>query len=476
MTHLPGEPSLEPVREECRPAAARPAPTRRSTLACHGATVLDANRNVPSVDVVVYCADIGSVPNRRFGWARTEGGRCTVEPHHGGTEIAELVDAVAGDLAAGRPVALGFECPLFVPVTKDADRLGKARGGDGNRAWSAGAGAGALATGIVEVAWILSEVRKRTDGVAVHLDWPEFRRARSGLFLWEAFVTDRAKASTHVDDATVAVTAFRESLPDPRAANAVEAERPLSLLGAALLWSNWSDDIALLHAPCLVIKAAARTASPVGEASGPTQAPRAHRDPREVERKRSLLDEPHIAPLTDFVRRLRAARGGDSVPWFDPTEGGASARILLLFENPGRRADAAQGSGFISADNDDKSAENMWGFFRQAGIDRREVVAWNIVPWYLGDESRIGDVRASDIEEARPALLELLALLANLRVVVLFGRKAQTGWLRARPSVDVPVLEAPHPSGRWLNGHPEDRAKIVGALAEARRLSGLNHL
>lgn len=117
-----------------------------------------------------------------------------------------------------------------------------------------------------------------------------------------------------------------------------------------------------------------------------------------------------------------------------------------MFENPGRRADAAQGSGFISADNDDKSAENMWGFFREAGIDRRrDIVAWNIVPWYLGDDRKIGDVRSSDIEEARTALLELLSLLRQLRVVVLFGRKAQAGWRRARPPVDVPVLEAPHP-------------------------------
>lgn len=138
----------------------------------------------------------------------------------------------------------------------------------------------------------------------------------------------------------------------------------------------------------------------------PAQAPRAHRDPREVEHKRQLLDAPHVAPLTEFVRRLRAAHGG-TVPWFDPTEAVAQARILLLFENPGRRADAAQGSGFTSADNDDKSAENMWGFFREAGIDRRrDIVAWNIVPWYLGDDRKIGEVRASDIEEARPALLE----------------------------------------------------------------------
>jgi uracil-DNA glycosylase len=138
---------------------------------------------------------------------------------------------------------------------------------------------------------------------------------------------------------------------------------------------------------------------------------------------------------------------------------------------PGR-ADAAQGSGFISADNDDKSAENMWCFFREAGIDRRhEIVAWNIVPWYLGDDRKIGGVRANDIDEARPALHELLQLLPQLRVVVLFGRNAQAGWRRAQPPIHVHVLEAPHPSGRWLNGHPEDRAVIVAQLREARRLT-----
>ena len=435
----------------------------------------------------IYCADIGSVPNRRFGWARSAPDETAIERHRGGVEIVDLVEAVVADIAAGCPVALGFECPLFVPVPEQALRLGTARPGEGNRSWSAGAGAGAMATGIVEVAWILSELRHRCSGATPYLDWNEFTDATGGLFLWEAFVTAGAKAATHVDDATVAVAAFRDALPDVSAANAVTAKRPLSLLGAALLWSGWSDDTELLHAPCVVIKAAppaAATAAAEAEgiagsgrtsasvaAAEPTASPRANRDPREVERKRQLLGAPHVARLTDFVRRLQAERAA-AVPWFDPTEAGAEARILLLFENPGRRADATQGSGFISADNDDKSAENMWGFFREAGIDRRrDIVAWNIVPWYLGDDRKIGEVQAGDIEEARPALLELLDLLPDLPVVVLFGRKAQAGWRRAQPPLALPVLEAPHPSGRWLNGHPEDRAVIVARLREARELA-----
>ena len=208
------------------------------------------------MNAIIYCADIGSVPNGRFGWARSEPGEEPIERHRGGSEIVDLVDAVADDLAARQAVALGFECPLFVPVPEHALRLGAARPGDGNRAWSAGAGAGALTTGLVQVAWILRELHRHCPDSEPYLDWNDFTRAGGGLFLWEAFVTDRAKAATHVDDATVAVAAFRDALPDPTAANAVTADRPLSLLGAALLWSGWADDVALLHAPCLVIKAA----------------------------------------------------------------------------------------------------------------------------------------------------------------------------------------------------------------------------
>jgi hypothetical protein len=217
---------------------------------------------------VIYCADIGSIPNRRFGWARSAAYDSKIERHPGATEIIELLDGLAEDLAAGQGVALGFECPLFVPVPEQPLRLGMARPGEGNRSWSAGAGAGAMATGIVEVAWILSELRRRCPASDAYLDWAEFAAAGCGLFLWEAFVTDRAKATTHVDDATVAVTAFRDFLPDPRVMNAVSAERPLSLLGATLLWSGWSSDADLLRTPCLVIKAA----SPPGAGAGPAAA------------------------------------------------------------------------------------------------------------------------------------------------------------------------------------------------------------
>jgi len=433
-----------------------------------------ASRIVPSLKPLIYCADIGSIPRGRFGWARADPDEAGVETHRGGTEIIELVEAVAEDLAGGRPVALGFESPLFVPVPAEPLRLGMARLGESNRSWSAGAGAGALATGIVEVAWVLDELQRRHPATVIYVDWAEFVEAGHGLFLWEAFVTAQAKAATHVDDAAVAVAAFRGALPDPRKVNAVIADRPLSLLGAASLWSGASNDLDLLRAPCLVIKAKAPAdAAADGRPSDPALEPRAHRGRHEVERKLGLIDEPHLAPLTDFVRRLRTERGPDSVPWFDPTEAGTEAPILLLFENPGRKAHGGQGSGFISADNDDPTANNTCHIFKEAGIDRRrDIVTWNIVPWYLGNERKKGE-KPNDLQAARPALAELIRLLPRLRVVILLGRKAQEGWDRAAPESPVAVLHAPHTGDQSLNREPGRRAQIVEVLKEARRIAGL---
>lgn len=152
-----------------------------------------------------------------------------------------------------------------MPVPEDSLRLGMARTGEGNRSWSAGAGTGALATGLVQMAWILEQLHERAPAAEVFLNWESFWRAPRGLFLWEAFVTDRAKTETHVDDAAVAVTCFVSSMPDPPTRNAIEETLVLSLLGAAVLWSGWSNDLGLLRTPCLVLRAPVPEAIEVAE-------------------------------------------------------------------------------------------------------------------------------------------------------------------------------------------------------------------
>jgi hypothetical protein len=201
------------------------------------------------LNVAVICADIGSVVQGHFGWCGDAGSE--------GNAPSSLARHVAGLLSVGRPVALGFECPLFVPLVETEMALTCARPGEGSRAWSAGAGCGALATGLVQVAWVLQQVLGHLgQRQGVFLSWAAFEQAASGLFLWEAFVSGSRKGANHVADARLGARAFVAALPNPQAANAVLCTSPVySLAGAALLRSGWSTDINLLSQPCLVIKA-----------------------------------------------------------------------------------------------------------------------------------------------------------------------------------------------------------------------------
>ena len=210
-------------------------------------------------DLAVYAVDVGSVARKRLGWARAYAPDGKVDPRAQETDIERLVDMLAADLQASRPVALGFECPLYIPVPARAQLLGKARVGEGNRSWSAGAGTGALATGLVEACWVLRALRKRVGEMPAHIDWLSFKRAGRGLFLWEAFVSAKAKATdlTHHGDAAIAVERFFALLPDPTSADVLDAPFPISLIGAAMIWSGWSDDVGLLQSKCLVVKALA---------------------------------------------------------------------------------------------------------------------------------------------------------------------------------------------------------------------------
>lgn len=206
--------------------------------------------------LTVYCADVGSIRENNFGWARgaDQGVNQT------GRDIRDLTGSIADDLAADRPVALGFECPLFVPVRDDPLELTSKRRGEGNRPWSAGAGIGSLMVGLVESVWLLRSARDRLgDTAPVFLEWNAFEAAGSGLYLWEAFVTGEAKTSiqgsqAHAEDAATAVKSFLEALPEPESTNAVSEENVYSLIGAALLRTGWSTDLKLLSTPCLVIR------------------------------------------------------------------------------------------------------------------------------------------------------------------------------------------------------------------------------
>ncbi|MFI7358892.1 uracil-DNA glycosylase [Streptomyces avidinii] len=211
-------------------------------------------------------------------------------------------------------------------------------------------------------------------------------------------------------------------------------------------------------------------------------APRALRDP-DVLRARldAVRTEPVVRPLNDWVDNLRGRLGdGDSVPWFDPASGGVGARSLFLLEAPGQKSMGAEaelrrtGSGIISIDNDDMTAQNCWTLRAEAGLPYQESMHWNVVPWYLGTANRIAAPGKTEIQRAAPFLYEVIAMLPALEVVVPMGRKAQAGWAacQARYEPKVHTLPTWHPSPRVFASRPAARQEILDVLLEAARLLG----
>ena len=60
----------------------------------------------------------------------------------------------------------------------------------------------------------------------------------------------------------------------------------------------------------------------------------------------------------------------------------------------------------------------MWRLHEAAGLPRISTIAWNIVPWYVGTDTKIRPVGGDDLQAAAPHLAALIALLPDLRVVV----------------------------------------------------------
>ena len=184
----------------------------------------------------------------------------------------------------------------------------------------------------------------------------------------------------------------------------------------------------------------------------------------ERERRAALLDRPAFAPLEAYRRDIAARLG--PTPHVDPLDGGADARLLLLLETPGPRGAPPR---FISRDNATGTARNLRRFLGAAGIERRQTLLWNAVPWTIHAEGAVNRApRRAEIEMGLSLLPGFLALLPQLRVVVTAGRVAAlaTPTLHAaRP--DLALFAMPHPSPTYVNTSPTVSARIAAALDQA---------
>jgi hypothetical protein len=159
---------------------------------------------------------------------------------------------------------------------------------------------------------------------------------------------------------------------------------------------------------------------------------------RVIQRRAELRQKPHMEQLVTFVESLRGREKKVCIPDFDPWDGGTRANALFLFEKPSKVAAA---SGFVSRNNDDRTAENIFKFMIEADLPREKVCIWNVIPGW----NRTRKVENAELDAGVRSLAELFPLLPNLKVVVFVGQKAA----RALPLLHgaaMKIYQSPHPS------------------------------
>ncbi|MFF5045055.1 hypothetical protein [Streptomyces nigra] len=207
----------------------------------------------------VVAVDVGSVRTGSFAWAAVDMPGHTLTAH--GDDPAGAAGALSAALTDGASAVLALEAPMSVPVPRDWKLLGKGRTGEGNRAWSASAGAGALATGLAQGAWLLAEIARALPGLAATTQVSRWRGAADGggapLLLVEAFVSGEGKPvptalGPHAADAEAAARAVAERLADEDGTDGTDMtcapQRAFSLLAAQAHWAGLAvagDELAL---------------------------------------------------------------------------------------------------------------------------------------------------------------------------------------------------------------------------------------
>jgi hypothetical protein len=193
--------------------------------------------------------------------------------------------------------------------------------------------------------------------------------------------------------------------------------------------------------------------------------PRSMRCEAVRQRRRSMLHGTHIAPLTAYAARLRERKSVE-VPDFDPLDGGIHAQVLFMFEKPGPMTASSGGSGFISRNNDDPSAEATFNFMQRAGIPRALTVTWNVILWWNGTRK----VTKQELRDGVASVRELISLLPSLRALVLVGRNAAKAKPYLSNETNLALFTSAHPSPLVRAKYPERWNSIPSQWAEARKL------
>jgi len=201
-------------------------------------------------DIVIGVIDVGSPKRGKHGWAIL----APNTPPVLGKDLDAFIDTMTL-LGADWPLAIGFEAPLFIPSQREAMEVLSARRGEGSRSWSASAGAAVTTAALGVMTYTLAGLRKGLTKATATTDVNALPEHPGDTFFFEAFVTSASKGESHADDALIAAREMHALMISGQTfRSAIDETEVFSLLGASLLRTNWTSNLAVLSTPCLVVK------------------------------------------------------------------------------------------------------------------------------------------------------------------------------------------------------------------------------
>ncbi|MCZ7448289.1 uracil-DNA glycosylase [Rhizobium rhizogenes] len=178
----------------------------------------------------------------------------------------------------------------------------------------------------------------------------------------------------------------------------------------------------------------------------------------------AVRDRKPIQALNDYREHLHRMCGRD-IPNFDPFDGGVCARLLILLETPGPSIVGCE-RRFVSIDNPTGTAKNLRDALLTAGISRRDIIAWNAVPWIRSTRKLIGKAERDD---GVKALTALLPILCGVKVAILAGAVAHAA-KQVIEQAGIQTILAPHPSPVRINTSPTVRESFHSAFVAAGKV------
>ena len=207
---------------------------------------------------IVYACDVGSTKPKtnNFAWVR-EDLASKLNPI-GSQKIEELVDCLRQDIKGNASIALGFESPLFMPVPTDYEQLSCGRDGEGSSSMFAPAGGYVTTLGCQQAAFVLKNIFPDRLSHELTLDAARWTCAdKPMLLLWEAFVSGKAHTTNgnDIQDAATAAHDFHINNDQLEASASVDSTHDcFSFIGAAALWSGWTESPSMIRSKCLVLR------------------------------------------------------------------------------------------------------------------------------------------------------------------------------------------------------------------------------